>query len=156
MEFLQHLRRLFAYDDWANRETLESLKKAETPPARSLQLMAHIAASRRLWLGRLIQDGEKVAVWPELSLEESETELERLATLWGDYLSRLTPAKLAEEISYVNTKGQPWRNKVEDILLHVVIHAAYHRGQIASGVRASGNTPAYTDFIHGVRRGLVK
>jgi uncharacterized damage-inducible protein DinB len=36
------------------------------------------------------------------------------------------------------------------------MHSAYHRGQIASQMRASGKTPAYTDFIHGVRQGLVK
>lgn len=156
MEFLQHLRRLFAYDDWANQEALESLKAAKTPPARMVELMAHIAASRRLWLGRLRQDKEKVAVWPQLSLEASESDLRESAKRWNDYLSGLTPAKLSEPVSYVNTKGQPWTSKVEDILLHVVIHAAYHRGQIASGVRAAGDTPAYTDFIHCVRRGFIE
>lgn len=156
MEFLQHLRRLFAYDDWANREALESLKAAKTPPARSVELMAHIAASRRLWLGRLQHDEEKVAVWPKLSLEESGSDLRESAKVWSDYLSGLTPAKLAEPVSYVNTKGQPWTSKVEDILLHVIIHAAYHRGQIASGVRAAGDTPAYTDFIHCVRQGFIE
>ena len=39
---------------------------------------------------------------------------------------------------------------------HVVIHSAYHRGQIASDVRASGGVPAYTDYIHAVRQGLIE
>ena len=42
------------------------------------------------------------------------------------------------------------------MLTHVVMHSAYHRGQIASHMRESGLTPAYTDFIHGIRQGLVK
>jgi uncharacterized damage-inducible protein DinB len=42
------------------------------------------------------------------------------------------------------------------VLTHVVMHSAYHRGQIATHMRASGQTPAYTDFIHGVRQGLIK
>jgi uncharacterized damage-inducible protein DinB len=45
---------------------------------------------------------------------------------------------------------------VEEILTHVVIHSAYHRGQIASDVRAAGGVPAYTDYIHAVRQGLIE
>ena len=56
----------------------------------------------------------------------------------------------------VNSKGEPWTSSVEDILTHVVLHAAHHRGQVASGLRAAGHEPAYTDYIHAVRRGLVK
>jgi uncharacterized damage-inducible protein DinB len=44
---------------------------------------------------------------------------------------------------------------VDDVLTHVILHSAYHRGQIASAVRAGGETPAYTDLIHAVRQGLV-
>jgi uncharacterized damage-inducible protein DinB len=36
------------------------------------------------------------------------------------------------------------------------MHSAYHRGQIASLMRAGGSAPAYTDFIHAVRRGLIE
>ena len=43
-----------------------------------------------------------------------------------------------------------------DILSHVVLHASYHRGQIASAMREAGGTPAYTDFIHAVRSGLIE
>ena len=45
---------------------------------------------------------------------------------------------------------------MEDILTHVLLHSAYHRGQIASQVRAGGEQPAYTDFIHAVRQGLIE
>jgi len=38
----------------------------------------------------------------------------------------------------------------------VVMHSAYHRGQIASSLRAAGLAPAYTDFIHGIRQGFVE
>jgi uncharacterized damage-inducible protein DinB len=40
-------------------------------------------------------------------------------------------------------------------LTHVLLHSAYHRGQIASQMRGNGQTPAYTDFIHAVRQGLI-
>ena len=59
-------------------------------------------------------------------------------------------------VSYKNTKGESWTNSVEDILMHVVMHSAYHRGQIAADMRAAGHSPAYTDFIHGIRQRLVE
>ena len=40
--------------------------------------------------------------------------------------------------------------------MHVLMHSAYHRGQIAADMRAAGLTPAYTDFIHSVRQGFVE
>jgi uncharacterized damage-inducible protein DinB len=58
-------------------------------------------------------------------------------------------------VSYVNSKGEPWTNRAEDILLHVVFHSAYHRGQIASDMRPAGLQPAYTDFIHAIRSGKL-
>jgi len=41
-------------------------------------------------------------------------------------------------------------------LTHVIMHSAYHRGQIALEMRAAGMEPAHTDFIHAVRQGLVE
>ena len=65
-------------------------------------------------------------------------------------------AGLSHPVSYRNSKGENWTNRKDDILLHVIMHSAYHRGQIATDMRAAGFTPASTDFIHGVRQGLVE
>lgn len=156
MEMVRHLHRLFAYDDWANREALASLKMAGTPPPRSLSFMGHIIAAEWLWLGRLKGDKKAVLVWPELPLDQCEAQIADLRRLWQDYLKGLTPAKLSQRIAYMNTKGESWANTVEDILVHVVMHSAYHRGQIATDLRASGHIPPYTDFIHCIRQGFVE
>ena len=156
MDFLEHLRRMFAYDDWAIRLALRVLNAAELPPVRSLKLLAHVLAAEELWLHRLLADRSPVEVWPALSLEQCEARLAELARRWGGYLEGLTTEKLPARIAYVNSKGEPWESAVEDVLLHVVMHSAYHRGQMASDMRASGHTPAYTDFIHCMRQGLVK
>ncbi|MFQ5694430.1 MAG: DinB family protein [Terriglobia bacterium] len=126
---LATLRRLFAWDDWANREALASLRSAgASPPSRALKFLAHIVACEQLWLSRLKQDGRKLMVWPELTLEECEARLAELQGLWRDYLKQSNAEKLSQSVSYVNSKGEPWASTVEDILLHVVMHSAYHRG----------------------------
>jgi uncharacterized damage-inducible protein DinB len=44
---------------------------------------------------------------------------------------------------------------VRDILMHVLMHGVYHRGQIAAAVRDRAGEPAYTDFIEAVRKGKL-
>ena len=156
MDFLEHLRRLFAYDDWANREALRVLRTAEPPPARSQKFLAHIIGAEELWLNRLLAGKRGVEVWPNLTPKECEARIAGLSQRWHSYLEGMTSEKLSSRVAYVNSKGEPWQSAVEDVLLHVVTHSAYHRGQIASDMRAAGHTPAYTDFIHCIRQGFVK
>ena len=153
---LEHHRRLFAYDEWANQEVLRSLQASADPPRRSLQLMAHILSAERLWLERLQEIPQTYPVWPDFQLSQCEREAAALPQLWRNYLAGLSSAKLSQAVHYKNSKGESWTNSVEDILTHVVMHSAYHRGQIAADMRATGNVPAYTDFIHGVRQGLLE
>ena len=155
-EVLQRHRRLFAYEDWANREALASLAAAAPAPARSVKLLAHVAGASSLWLGRLRGAEKPTAVWPDLDLGGCRAALENLSRLWTAYLDELTPAGLEETVSYVNSKGEPWTSTVEDILTHVVLHSSYHRGQVAADLRASGHAPAYTDYIHARRQGFVE
>lgn len=156
MNILDYLRRLFAYDDWANREVLAALRSAPNLPPRSLKLIAHILSAEGLWLTRLKRQKPALPVWPELSLTQCEAEADPLDISWRSYLEECKEAGLLHQISYVNSKGESWSSRVDDVLLHVITHSAYHRGQIASDMRAAGLTPAYTDFIHAIRQDLVK
>jgi uncharacterized damage-inducible protein DinB len=153
---LHHLRRQFAYDDWANREVLASLRACGITTGRPAQLMAHIFSAERLWLERLKHQPQSLPVWPEFSLDECQAQAAELDRLCRPYLLQSSPSLLSEEIAYQNSKGEASTSTVEDILTRVVMHSAHHRGQIASDMRAHGHTPAYTDFIHAVRQRLVE
>lgn len=155
MELRAHLRRLLAWDAWANRETLASLRAAGAPPARAMRFMAHVPATERLWLGRVRQDPAPVVVWPDLTLAQCAAEAEAMAGAWPRLLDGPPPADLESAVAYRNSKGEPWTSTVGDVLTHVVAHSAYHRGQVASELRAAGFEPAYTDFIHAVRQGFL-
>lgn len=155
MNLADYLRREFAYDAWANGEVLAAINAAGAD-AQSVRLMAHILAAERVWLERLRQQPQSVPVWPQPDLARCEQEAAELAKLWREYLELLTAGDIAQTISYKNSKGESWTSAIVDVLTHVVMHSAYHRGQIASHMRASGHIPAYTDFIHGVRQGFVE
>lgn len=156
MNLADHFRRQFAYDEWANREVLGAIRAGGAARERSLQLIGHIIAAERVWLERLKQQPQSTPVWPEDDLEKCEAQAAELAGLWREHLDLITAGDVHQSVSYKNTKGEAYTSTIEDILSHVVLHSAYHRGQIASHMREKGQTPASTDFIHAVRQGLVK
>jgi uncharacterized damage-inducible protein DinB len=156
MELLEHLRHQFAYDEWANREVLAALSASTVSTPRPRQLLAHILSAKRLWLERIRKQSQSLPVWPDLSLDQCEAEIAELAFLWLEYLNQISSTTLSENVAYQNSKGEAFTSTVQDILTHVVLHSAYHRGQIASQMRANGEQPAYTDFIHAARQGLLE
>ena len=145
------LARLFTYDDWANREEVARLRAIDAPE-RAVRLLAHTVGAEWLWISRLRSTEPRLAVWPELTLAQCEIEIDALRDAWNGYLHE---AVFDTVIDYTNSIGEKWSNRVLDILTHVVIHGAYHRGQIAIIVRDGGDAPAYTDYIHCVRSGFV-
>jgi uncharacterized damage-inducible protein DinB len=156
LNLADYLRREFSYDAWANKEVLAAIRGTSGENARSLQLMSHILAAERVWLERLRQQPQSVPVWPNPDLAQCEAEAAKLAEEWHEYLDLVTAGDVSLTISYMNSKGESWTSAIVDVLTHVVMHSAYHRGQIASYMRSIGQTPAYTDFIHGVRQGLIQ
>jgi len=146
--------RLLSYDAWANSETLGSLRSGN-PPAKALRWMGHIVGSGELWLARLRDQPSPIAVWPELDLDGCAAGVVRLAEQWARHLDTIGDEDLEKGIGYRNSRGEYWTSTVADILTHVALHGSYHRAQIAAAVRENGGEPAYTDFIHAVRQGLV-
>jgi uncharacterized damage-inducible protein DinB len=156
MELLDYFRRQFTYDAWANREVITALSASGGSESRGLRLLAHILSAERLWLDRINYKPKSLPVWPDFMMERCRQELEKTAKLWSEYLAHFSAAQLSEKVRYKNSKGEEFTSSVEHILTHVLLHSAYHRGQIASQMRADGSEPAYTDFIHATRQGLIE
>lgn len=147
-----NLERLFAYDHWANTEEVRRLRECPAAPKWSLRILGHIVAAERLWIARLTRTESPLPVWPDMTLDEIAAELDPLRNSWAQYLAS---APLDSKIAYRNTKGEEHTSRVDDVLMHVILHGTYHRGQIASDVRGSGETPPVTDYIHCTRLGLI-
>ena len=152
---LARMRRLLGHDGWANAAALAGLRSGPAPD-KARRWMAHIIGAERLWLARIRQEPPAMAVWPDLELETCAAELTELQGDWMALLAALDEEGLDEGVAYRNTKGEFWTSTVGDILTHVALHASYHRGQIAAAIREAGGTPAYTDYVHAVRMGLVE
>jgi uncharacterized damage-inducible protein DinB len=157
MEQLDSLRQFFEYDYWANQETLRNLASLDAPPERMLKIAGHIVGAQRIWLGRLeAPGGDPPAPWPLMSLEEAAAAVDEMHQRWNSVLGNLSPERLDEDLVHHNSKGTEFRVPVRDVLMQLVMHGAYHRGQIAAAVRDAGGTPAPTDYIIWVRRQRMK
>ena len=69
-------RREFAYNAWANRETLRALEAAPAAsapvPPRAFEVMAHLVGAEWAWLRRLGPAAPDMTVWPSLTLGECD------------------------------------------------------------------------------------
>jgi uncharacterized damage-inducible protein DinB len=143
-----HLVRLYDHLAWADGLVLDALERAGSPSEPVLALLGHLVSAERIWLMRLRgEDTSKETVWPRLSLAQCRALAEASWLGFRDILQTSTKDRLAGLIAYRTTKGQPMASPMGDILFHVALHGAYHRGQIAALVRREGSDPAGTDFI---------
>lgn len=145
--------KLLAYDEWGNRETIRSVQRLPAVPDRLLKLVGHLIGTEWTWLARLTGTVSARAIWPETDPADWDTELDALHVAWTAYLGEHGGDRLSESVTYTNSKGDTFSNTPADILTHVVIHSAYHRGQIATRVREVGGEPAVTDYIAFARSG---
>jgi uncharacterized damage-inducible protein DinB len=148
------LQTLLDHDSWANREMITALEAGTTE--RATRWMAHILAAEVLWSSRIRGEVPGIAVWPEIDLDECRTIASQLPQRWRSILEEYPGEKMSTVIPYTNSMGEDFSNTVEQMILQVVTHSSYHRGQIVSDLREAGFAPVYTDYIHAVRQGFVK
>ena len=107
---------------------------AECAAQGSRALLPHSRRRARLALA---------VVWNSAAPENAAQFRKIVDVLTGDALER--------GITYKNSAGEQYTSTLEDILTHVFMHGSYHRGQIASLIRAAGDTPSPTDYIFFTR-----
>ncbi len=158
MEIRLRFERLLAYDHWANGRALASLEVLPEPPAKARVTLGHLMGGEVCWLHRMVE-GRDPANWEEWEsadlpwLRRSWREV--LPARWSAFLGDAARSAPARTFSYVNFLGESGKGRVEDVLLQVLLHSAYHRGQVGTAVRAAGGEPAVTDFLHAVRTGAL-
>jgi uncharacterized damage-inducible protein DinB len=145
-DMISHLTPLFEHMAWADARVLASLRDAPDSE-RALTLYSHVLGAEHVWLSRMAGQEARLAVWPALTLAEAEDVAEGNAAGYRALLSELGPAELDREVTYRNSAGREFRSRLVDILLHVAMHGAYHRGQVALLVRDGAGEPAATDYI---------
>ncbi len=160
MSSLVHtVRGLLAYMIWADRHVLRALSELpeehlvrETGSSHGsvLGTLAHILGSEQLWLSRFLGVPLRrlpgIEDFPSLALIAASFE-----DFWPQlefFLASLGETQLAEDFTWTNSRGETHTAPYRHVLLHVVNHSSYHRGQVACQLRQLGHRPPGTDLAY--------
>ena len=152
----QEIERLYEFNRWANARTLEacvplSPEELERTIGGSfstvLGTLAHLIGAEWVWLERWHGRSPRALPTGFVSLADLRSRLGQVEQEQRSFLEALTPARMAEPITYVNFKGESWSYPLGEALVHLVNHGSYHRGQVATLLRQLGKTPLATDYL---------
>ncbi len=147
MEFSVKLQ--LEYNLWAMRTLLSFLRTQEKglsdkPVSSSFSgirnTLLHITDAEVIWLSRL--EGNPVSDWPSKTFSGNEDALYELSESVSERLYTFVSAQSNDfglkKIAYTNMKGDQFENSVLQILLHLINHGSFHRGQIITMLRQLG------------------
>jgi len=144
---------LFEYDHWASTRWLDRLRALDNVDARTRSVMAHLPATKRVWITRLRgEDSADVPIWPSLDWTACARLLDATYDDYQVFLDGCSDYDLQSAASYQNSRGVEYQTPVREVLMHVITHGHYHRGQIAQAVRQQGVEPVNTDYITYTRQ----
>lgn len=149
---------LLTYSEWATARLLDSAAALDAEAwERDLGgsfptlggTLAHVIGAEWLWVHRWA--GEAPTAAP--SWTESPTP-ERLREALADvehrraaFFEGLTDADVDRPTTYTLFSGVVQTVPLREIVLHVLFHSMYHRGQAASMLRRLGAPPPSTDYL---------
>lgn len=151
----EFLRLQADYSRWASERSIEAARTlSEEELTRDLGnsyggvmgTLTHIFYADRVWLSRL--EGRPRTT---MSDEGESWTLDTLAIAWTGIAERFAiwASGVADSeaiLEYTNLAGKPGSLPIWQVMLHVVNHATYHRGQITTMLRQLGKTPISTDL----------
>jgi len=130
----------------ANSRIAQTLKKNDSE--RSRQILSHIVTTEQEYLERFNgKDSTGFNFWPDLSVAECEA-LSRVNT--ARYIKLISEGGeygLDHLLNYKNSRGEPYENTIRELVTHVLLHSAIHRGNIIIKLREQGFDPPQTDNL---------
>lgn len=165
MELLTMIRENMKYNYWARDRQLRAcaalteeqfLRRIGGSFPSVRETFAHMVAVEWIWLKRW--RGQSPRALP--SAEEFPT-LAAVTERWGtvehdmrEYLASLDEATLERPLTCVSTRGEEWTYPLWRMILHLLNHQSYHRGQITTLLRMLGVQPPRIDFLVGQDMGF--
>ena len=162
----QEMRQLYAFTAWATNKffdalgplTQEQLTKDMQTSHKSIHgTLTHLVGAEKIWSERLTG----ATVQPFLRPEDAPT-LGALKQIWtkvgfesAKFVGGLTDKKLLEIFEMKTAKGEVYKYLYWQIMLHVVDHSSYHRGQIVAMMRQQNVVPP-TTAMNGFFRETAK
>jgi len=130
-------------EEQSNREIASSFSSVKTT-------LLHIWDAEVIWLTRL--RGNSLTTWPGKSFNGTMDDLSNglLAHSgeFSNFISAQENSFFLRELHYSRVSGEKFTSRISDVLLHIMNHNTYHRGQIITIFHQLGFTELFsTDYI---------
>lgn len=144
--FSENIYRYIGYNIWANQAIADFLSDKEYildkdvissfPTIRTT--IFHIADGQRIWLSRM--KGTSPNVWPSKSMrpEEAIPALLNTSEEFAVHAADKGDSFYKEVISFSAFDGTPYEETAGNIIMHVMNHSTFHRGQLITMFRQGG------------------
>ena len=151
------IRLLWDYTRWADARAFEAVSKLA--PEQYLKdlgsshksvrdTMVHLVSAQWIWYSRWKGTSPK-AMWASADFPTVATLREKWAALHQEIEALVggqTNDSLARDVVYQNIKGETMKYPQGALLLHMINHSTYHRGQVTTLLRQLGAQPIPTDL----------
>ena len=148
-----------SYNTWANQKLIECIQTLpeeallkELPSSfSSLQAtLLHMWDAESIWWQRMkLQEGVvKPSVHFKGSTRDITTALLHQNKLWETWVNNASLPALEHVFMYYDSKREPFKMQISQMLLQVFNHGSYHRGQLVNMLRQQGiQKIPQTDFV---------
>ena len=142
----QFFLKWYSYNAWANRTIITCLERQSVNDEKILTILGHLVSANFIWLNRIKGlPKSEFKLWGDYSLSQLKQMVEDADAQWMDFIKNNDDFNRL--LKYNNYVGDYFESNVEQIMIHLVNHGSYHRGQVAMLLRQKGFEPVNTDYI---------
>jgi len=155
-----NIKNLFGYNWYSRRKILKSM--AEIPWKKVVEscgasfdcvrdIFIHSLQAEQFWIRRLSgKNTEAIFATPFSKFADISTVQEYVDEVeaeTNEYLKTLTEEKLQSVFEFKGWDGKTKRNKIEDILMHVIEEEIHHRGELLCIYWQNDIEPPYISYM---------
>lgn len=150
---------LFEFKAWSNRALFAQLQEVNADSHAAalhamVRMLNHIYVVDRIFHAHLMGQphgytGTNTDATP--TLDELQFDVAETDAWYIDHVQTLSEGALDDMVAFTFTDGDGGCMSREEMLLHVITHGSYHRGNVGQMLKAIGMAPPrdlYTKFLH--------
>jgi uncharacterized damage-inducible protein DinB len=135
----EYLLKIINYNHWSTEALLEIIEKNKIQDEYILKMLSHYL---NVFYSRFNDISPRKQTLPNLwdvhSFETLKSMNDEISELIVSYLLHIKPRETLEKIHTKSTDGEEINVSKGDMLIHIVNHAAHHRGQICKRLSELG------------------
>jgi uncharacterized damage-inducible protein DinB len=147
----EYLLKMYQFTHDINKIMIDFIIDNNIENEKINRLMSHILNAHMIWLNRIYKIDSSTGPWDNHPLSDWHELNRRAIDATGVLLSGVNDSDLEILITYKNSKGDEFSNKLGDMLCHVINHSTHHRSQVSMIIREEGLKPPATDLIFYLR-----